>query len=351
MQKKTLTTKIIILRKKLAVLPIGVVPVMGFFFHTAGGGSGVSASSLNDNTGFDLSVPKSESEEIVASKQEAYTESESYMDGFNTDVVPEIDLEQQTPEVWTEEQKDDFNAQKDLLSMYENHKTTLDNRREEVQVRRQTYADSYVTEPAQPKKTAPRQEVPVDEPLVDPIIDDPAPVQERKSLFHDNKGKANERVANSNSKSNSELKAVIHGNQQIGGSRNRVKLRTKSAGVINGISIPSNTIVYATASITDNRLNLIINNISVNNKTVALSMKVYDATDGNPGLNLSAGVTEEEKNRMGSDVIRQGGTIITSGGIVGTVVNSAGSALGNIFAKSNQNSSIQLISNHQVIIK
>lgn len=351
MGNKTLTTKIIILRKKLAVLPIGVVPVLGFFFHTAGGGAGASASSMNEKSGFDITVPKSETEEIVDSKKEAYNERESYMEGFNTDVVPEIELENKTSEVWTEEKKDDFNAQSDLLSLYENHNSTLDRRRQEVRSRAETYADSYEPVATTPKKKVSPKVETTEEPMVDPIVNDPAPVQERKSLFHDNNGRANDRMANSKTNSNTEIKAVIHGNQEIGGSRNRVKLRTKSPGMVNGISIPANTIVYANASITENRLNLVINNISVNNKTIGLSMKVYDATDGNAGLNLSAGVTEEEKNRMGSEVIRQGGAVLSSGGIVGAVVNSAGSALGNIFSKSNQNSSIQLISNHQVILK
>lgn len=347
MQKKTLTTKIIILRKKLAVLPIGVVPVLGFFFHTAGGGSGVSASSLNERSGFDISVPKSETEEIVGSKKEAYNERESYMEGFNTDVVPEIDLEEQAPEVWTEEKKDNFNAQSDLLSLYENHNSTLDSRRQEVRNRRESYsAEPIITEKVSQPKIAPVEQI-----IEDPIANDPAPVQERKSLFHDNKGKENYSRDNSKAVANTEIKAVIHGNQEIGGSRKRVKLRTKSAGTVNGVLIPVNTILYANASISENRLNLVINNISINNKSIGLSMKVYDASDGNAGLNLSAGVTEEEKTRMGSDVIRQGGAVLSSGGIVGAVVNSAGSALGNIFTKSNENSSIQLISNHQVILK
>lgn len=350
MSDKVLTNKIIILRRQLVFGPIGAVPVLCLFFNIAGGGQATEDGSNIITPGYDMSVPKSESDNIVSSKQEAYNQNDSYMSGFNTDIVPEIDLEESNTSTWTEEKKDDFNAESNLLSLYENHNRSLDNRRSEVSKERVSERVSHtaINSSAKPSNQIEVTKFEQEEYVVEHINE---PIQkEKRNVFHDNRSITKNNNSNQNNHTN--ISAVIHGNQEIGGARNRVKLRTKSNAIINGINIPANTIVYANAAISsDSRLSLIINNISINNKTLPLLLKVYDATDGNLGLNLSTGVNQEEKDRMGGDVIRQTGNVIASGGIIGAVVNSASTTIGNIFARNNQNSSIQLISNHQVILK
>ena len=342
MSTQKLTTQVIILRKKLAVIPVAFVPAFAIFFSMLGGGSGQANANEVSDAGFDISVPQSEATEIVESKQEAYKQANesSYMSGFNTDLVPEIDLESKTDEVWVEEKKDEFEPKTDLLSLYQEHNDQISSRRQQVSVQQRT---APVVE-----NPAPVIRQPDPEPIVEEVAAEP--IQKKKSLFHDNQSTANNSIDNA-VKNSTNIQAVIHGNQEIGGARRRVKLRTKVRGTVNGVTIPANTIIYANASINQSRLNLAINNITLNNKTIPLSMTVYDATDGNPGLNLTSGVTQEEKTKVEGDIIRQTGSVISPGGIVGAVVTSAGSALGNIFSKNSENSKIQLISNYQVILK
>src|SRR5690606_6301091 len=131
MSEKKLTAQFLDLRRKLTVAPIGFVPVLGVLYYTGGGGGGIEAQA-NAHDGFNVSVPKSESQEIVGTKQEAYEQkNDAYMSGFNTDILPEMDLENQTNEVWQEEKADDFDTHSSLLDVYQQHNIQLQERRSE----------------------------------------------------------------------------------------------------------------------------------------------------------------------------------------------------------------------------
>jgi len=332
------TAKTVILRKKLAVAPVGALPFMAFLFSTAGGGSGSVPASAYGAAGFDVSVPKSETTEIAGTKREAYDETErsSYMSGFNADIVPEMEAQKEPePEpVWREEPKDDFDGHGSLASLYQKHGSELRNRRKAVR-------ENPATVDAVPDKEQDALVSPVATSTVDDIEQQARP---RRPLFHDNRNPAGSGTPDRLAKT--EIKAVIHGDQEIGGSRNRVKLRTTAAATVDGIVVLANTIVYANASILGNRLSLTVGNIGIAGGTHAMSLTVHDATDGNPGLSLSSGIANEEKTRAGGEAIGRGGTLLGGAVVIGT-----GNAVGNIFSKSAQNSSIRLVSNHQVILK
>jgi len=335
------TAKAIILRKKLAVAPIGALPFLAFLLSAAGGGSGTVPASAYGAAGFDVSVPKSETTNIAGTKREAYEETErsSYMSGFNADIVPEMETQKETEPVWREEPKDDFDGHGSLAALYQKHGSELENRRKAVR-------ESTARVDAVPDR---EQEVPVVIVEEATVTDVGQQVRPRRPLFHDNRSSPEYGMPTEFAKK--EIKAVIHGDQEIGGSRTRVKMRTTASATINGIAVPANTIVYANASILGNRLSLMVDNIGIAGGTHAMSLTVYDATDGNPGLNLSSGIANEEKTRAGSEAIGRSGTLLAGTGIVGAVVTGTGNAIGNIFSKSAQNSSIRLVSNHQVILK
>jgi len=341
MDNRKPTAKTIILRKKLAVAPVGALPFMAFLFSTAGGGSGSVPASADGASGFDVSVPKSETTEIAGTKREAYDETErsSYMSGFNADIVPEMETQKETEPAWREEPKDGFDGHGSLASLYQKHDSELRNRRKAVR-------ENTATADVVPDQ---EQDVPVVVVEKSTVTDVEQQARPRRPLFHDNRSPAGSGTPAGLAKT--EIKAVIHGDQEIGGSRNRVKLRTTAAATVDGIVVPANTIVYANASILGNRLSLTVGNIGITRGTHAMPLTVHDATDGNPGLNLSSGIANEEKTRAGGEAIGRGGTLLGGAGIVGAVVTGTGNAVGNIFSKSAQNSSIRLVSNHQVILK
>jgi len=336
MDNRKPTAATLILRKKLTVAPVGALPFLAFLFSTAGGGSKTVPASADGTTGFDVSVPRSETTEIAGTKREAYDETKrsSYMSGFNTDIVPEMEIRQDPEPVWREEPKNDFDGHGSLVTLYQKHGSEIESRRKKV--RENTATVDLVTDhgPDTPVVSVEKEAA------------NAAEQQARRPLFHDNRNPAASGTVES-----AEIRAVIHGNQEIGGSITRVKLRTTTSATINGIAVPANTIVYANASILGNRLSLMVDNIGLASGTHAMPLKVYDATDGNPGLNMSSGIANEEKTRVGSETIGRSGTLLGGSGIVGAIATGTGNAIGNIFSKSGQNSSIRLVSNHRVVLK
>lgn len=108
---------------------------------------------------------------------------------------------------------------------------------------------------------------------------------------------------------------VIHDGQQV-------KLRLLKEVTADGVSIPPNTILYATCQLTDDRLRLTVRNLQLGGQLIPLDLDVYD-TDGSPGINVP-GLSNNSQliGQMRSSAI-QGVQVPSVGSLANNVLNSA----------------------------
>ncbi|SFB49969.1 conjugative transposon protein TraM [Algoriphagus aquimarinus] len=116
-----------------------------------------------------------------------------------------------------------------------------------------------------------------------------------------------ESQADINEQANS-IKAVIHETQTLT-SGATVKLRLTEAASINGLTIPKDQLVYGTASLNGERLNITIQHIRVQDKILPVALKVHDA-DGMEGIYIP-GSLSREATAQSSDRAIQGFGIST----------------------------------------
>lgn len=124
---------------------------------------------------------------------------------------------------------------------------------------------------------------------------------------------------NSSDKVNNNLiPAVIHKTQTIKNNQT-VTIRTKAEFSYNNIEIPKNTLITGVAIFSNNRLNITIRNIRLNDNLIVANIAVY-GSDGIAGLEVSTNVV---KKSIDEDVTQE----------ISTEVNSALSKVGNEVGK------------------
>lgn len=117
----------------------------------------------------------------------------------------------------------------------------------------------------------------------------------------------------------------------------RVTLILPKETVINGKTYKKNTLIYAQATFSANRVNLSINNIN----QVPLNIKAYDAEDGNLGLQVERSLMAE----TGSEVVQDGADEIDVNGVP------LGNTIKSLFKKKQQEPKIDLLNNQRLILK
>lgn len=117
----------------------------------------------------------------------------------------------------------------------------------------------------------------------------------------------------------------------------RVTLILPKETIINGKTYKKNTLIYAQATFSGNRVNLSINNI---NQT-PLNIKAYDAEDGNLGLQVERSIIAE----TGSEVVKDGADEIDVNGVP------LGNTIKSLFKKKQQEPKIDLLNNQRLILK
>lgn len=104
-----------------------------------------------------------------------------------------------------------------------------------------------------------------------------------------------------NTKANS-IKAVIHETQTLTPGAT-VKLRLTEAASINGLIIPKDQLVYGTASLNGERLNIAIKHIRVHDQILPVALKVHDA-DGMEGIYIPGSLSREVTAQSGDRAIQ-----------------------------------------------
>jgi hypothetical protein len=117
----------------------------------------------------------------------------------------------------------------------------------------------------------------------------------------------------------------------------RVTLILPKETIINGKLYKKNTLIYAQATFSGNRVNLSINNIN----QVPLNIKAYDAEDGNLGLQVERSLMAE----TGSEVVQDGADELDVNGVP------LGNTIKSLFKKKQQEPKIDLLNNQRLILK
>lgn len=98
------------------------------------------------------------------------------------------------------------------------------------------------------------------------------------------------------------IPAVIEGNQKAY-QGSVVKIRLVDSLRIQGQFIPTNTLLYAIASFTNQRLNLEIKNIRLGNAIIPVKITVFDKNDAMAGINAPDAVLKDVLNESGSATV------------------------------------------------
>lgn len=117
----------------------------------------------------------------------------------------------------------------------------------------------------------------------------------------------------------------------------RVTLILAKDTEIKGKIFKKNTLIYAQASFYRNRVNLTINNIN----QMPLSIKAYDAEDGNLGMQVQQSLIAE----TGSEVVSDGADEVDLNGVP------LGNTIKSLFKKKQQEPKIDLLNNQRLILK
>ena len=117
------------------------------------------------------------------------------------------------------------------------------------------------------------------------------------------------------------IPVVVHEDQAIRDGQ-QVKLRLLKEITADGITIPTNTILYAICQLSDDRLRLTVRNLQLGGQLIPLDLDVYD-TDGSMGVNVP-GLSQNAQvgGQVRSSAI-QGVQLPGIGGLANTVLNSA----------------------------
>jgi hypothetical protein len=117
------------------------------------------------------------------------------------------------------------------------------------------------------------------------------------------------------------IPVVVHEDQVVKEGQ-AVKLRLTKEISADGITIPANTILYATCRLDDDRLRLTVRNLQLAGQLIPLDLDVYD-TDGTPGINVP-GLSQQSQvgGQVRSSAV-QGINVPALGGVGNAVLNSA----------------------------
>lgn len=141
------------------------------------------------------------------------------------------------------------------------------------------------------------------------------------------------------------IPVVVHEDQAIRDGQ-QVKLRLLKEITADGITIPTNTILYAICQLSDDRLRLTVRNLQLGGQLIPLDLDVYD-TDGSAGINVP-GLSQNAQvsGQVRSSAI-QGVQLPGIGGLANSVINSARMGASN----SLRQSTIRLKAGYNLFLK
>lgn len=148
-----------------------------------------------------------------------------------------------------------------------------------------------------------------------------------------------------------QIKAVIHGEQKNVTSSSQVSLRILEPIVINGTTIPENTIVIGKASFSQNRVNIHIENIVYKDNVFPFKGTIYDR-DGFQGIYSPENLVNDVQKEAGSETVTNSDIRLGNvSGIISTGANAIINATKNVINGSVRDVKVTLAANYNLIIK
>lgn len=140
--------------------------------------------------------------------------------------------------------------------------------------------------------------------------------------------------------------AVIHSDQTVKNG-STVKIRLLEDFYVEGKKIPKNTFVYGVTRFANERVDVVISAIRMENNIIPFNKSVFDK-DGLKGLYFPENAGNEVSKEVGSDAIDEAYDIATSGGgIVGSVLSAGKSVL----KRKNNERKVNLKANYKIYLK
>lgn len=165
-----------------------------------------------------------------------------------------------------------------------------------------------------------------------------------------NKGYCTMGATETSSSANS-IRAVIHGEQKNITTASQVKLRLLDNVTVSGITIPRNTMVYAKASFSSNRIHLDIESIAYNNNVYPFDAQIYDL-DGFEGLYVPNNVVNDASKESSSNSVSGTSIGVTPAQrTISNVITSTSSAIKNAASNHIKETKVTLPANYKLIIK
>lgn len=147
------------------------------------------------------------------------------------------------------------------------------------------------------------------------------------------------------------IRAVIHGEQKDITTASQVKIRLLDNVNVAGISIPRNTMVYAKASFTANRILLNIESIAYNDNVYPFDAQIYDV-DGFEGLYIpDNAVNDAGKETTSNTLSGEGVGITTTQRALSKIITTTSSAVKSAASNKIRETKVTLPANYKIIIK
>lgn len=147
------------------------------------------------------------------------------------------------------------------------------------------------------------------------------------------------------------IRAVIHGEQKDITTASQVKIRLLDNVNVAGISIPRNTMVYAKASFTANRILLNIESIAYNDNVYPFDAQIYDV-DGFEGLYIpDNAVNDAGKETTSNTLSGEGVGITTTQRTLSKIITTTSSAVKSAASNKIRETKVTLPANYKIIIK
>ncbi len=129
-----------------------------------------------------------------------------------------------------------------------------------------------------------------------------------------------------------------------------VKLRLKNDIYINGILIPKNNFIYGTASLENERLNIVITSVRFQNNLLPVVLQVYDM-DGITGIYIPGAVSKDALKESAQQSM-QGVELTPLDPSVAAQVTTAGiSAAKNLLSKRSKLIKVTLKAGYKVLLR
>jgi conjugative transposon TraM protein len=145
------------------------------------------------------------------------------------------------------------------------------------------------------------------------------------------------------------IEAVVQETQTLV-SGSTVKLRLKNDIYINGILIPKNNFIYGTASLENERLNIVITSVRFQNNLFPVALQVYDM-DGITGIYIPGSVSKDALKESAQQSM-QGVELTSLDPSVAAQVTTAGiSAAKNLLSKRSKLIKVTLKAGYKVLLR